>query len=314
MVAGLLVLKFAQIVVPNANETGVLAAKIDAIAKLQNTIAASLGRIEIAIENTKQETSTDPRKELANMGLSWTVDNFSNSLLSGDERATKLFLAGGQKVPPYLIARFIEHRFDPEIADILKSYKGQIDQAVCTNETLTMLGYDLSIWLRSNFIKTALKDPNKNAFYFSICDAREIRAHYQKQLKDTETRITEHDSRVREAASKRASCDENLKKKYLPLKPGLDTFEVARIAKQAYFEAYDTLRGPNMSDRLWMDIRVREMTAVSIDLRMNERSPPASRVSEMIAKGCNSANSAPSRENPARIKDFEEVLAMVPRG
>jgi hypothetical protein len=50
--------------------------------------------IESEMGNVKQETSTDPRKELANRGVLWTVDAFFEAVRSGNVDNVKLFLVG----------------------------------------------------------------------------------------------------------------------------------------------------------------------------------------------------------------------------
>ena len=47
------------------------------------------------LETTKKETSDDPRKELANLGVTWTADNFLEAVKTGDMRTLHLFVAGG---------------------------------------------------------------------------------------------------------------------------------------------------------------------------------------------------------------------------
>jgi hypothetical protein len=47
------------------------------------------------LETTKKETSDDPRKELANLGVAWTADNFLEAVKTGDMRTLRLFVAGG---------------------------------------------------------------------------------------------------------------------------------------------------------------------------------------------------------------------------
>lgn len=63
----------------------------------QATESTSIG-IDRLNDSVKQEVSGDPRKELANMGLPWTAENFLKSIELGDRRAIMLFLSGG--MPP----------------------------------------------------------------------------------------------------------------------------------------------------------------------------------------------------------------------
>ena len=88
-----------------ASETGAIAQQFPAIAELQrqvglthrklDALAGTLQVVEREVSRTKRETSTDPRKELANLGIVWTTEAFVEALMTGDARAVRLFLAGG---------------------------------------------------------------------------------------------------------------------------------------------------------------------------------------------------------------------------
>jgi len=54
-----------------------------------------IGSVAEDVKKTKKETSSDPRKELANMGIQWSTQSFVDALMTGDARAVRLFLAGG---------------------------------------------------------------------------------------------------------------------------------------------------------------------------------------------------------------------------
>jgi hypothetical protein len=54
-----------------------------------------IGNVAEDVKKTKKETSSDPRKELANMGVTWSLENFQNAVRLGDLRTINLFLAGG---------------------------------------------------------------------------------------------------------------------------------------------------------------------------------------------------------------------------
>jgi hypothetical protein len=58
-------------------------------------IAGGVAKIDSKLNGVKQETSADPRKELANRGALWTVDAFFEALRGGNDVNVKLFLAGG---------------------------------------------------------------------------------------------------------------------------------------------------------------------------------------------------------------------------
>lgn len=57
-------------------------------------IKAEISKINEKANNFKKETSEDPRKELANIGVSWNKYNFENCLSMLDNKCIKLFLDG----------------------------------------------------------------------------------------------------------------------------------------------------------------------------------------------------------------------------
>lgn len=59
------------------------------------SIKTEVSRINEKSNNFKKEISDDPRKELANMGISWNKYNFENCLGMSDEKCIRLFLLGG---------------------------------------------------------------------------------------------------------------------------------------------------------------------------------------------------------------------------
>lgn len=58
-------------------------------------ISAGVRTIDRKLDNVKQETSQDPRKELANLGIAWSKERFVDAIKNGDLRLIGLFLDGG---------------------------------------------------------------------------------------------------------------------------------------------------------------------------------------------------------------------------
>ena len=69
---------------------GVISNKLDVISKKQD-------EMKVAIDLVKKETSEDPRKELANRGVSWNASSFWDALIQNDKEAIQLFIDGGFK-------------------------------------------------------------------------------------------------------------------------------------------------------------------------------------------------------------------------
>lgn len=69
-----------------------IAADVRHVRETGTTTAIGVSRLA---ETVKRETSPDPRKELANMGLPWTAESFLKMIELGDRQNISLFLAGG---------------------------------------------------------------------------------------------------------------------------------------------------------------------------------------------------------------------------
>jgi hypothetical protein len=74
---------------------GLIAARTQEIADTTRGIKEDTGTIVGKLDQLKQETSADPRKELANLGVPWTAQAFIDAMMDGDQRSVKLFLEGG---------------------------------------------------------------------------------------------------------------------------------------------------------------------------------------------------------------------------
>lgn len=66
----------------------------------------TLTDIKGEVQQGKREKSTDPRKELANMGVPWSMEAFTESVRNGDARTVELFLHGGMPVNGFLLQYF----------------------------------------------------------------------------------------------------------------------------------------------------------------------------------------------------------------
>lgn len=78
-------------------ELGIITGLTKKIEENTKRTAENTEKISDQMENVKKEVSLDPRKEIANLGLSWTIDDFSKALMSRDLKLIELFLSGGMK-------------------------------------------------------------------------------------------------------------------------------------------------------------------------------------------------------------------------
>lgn len=116
---------------------GALASVVPQLQPLQNTLLgmdAKLDEINSKLDNIKKETSDDARKELQNIGVSWSGENYLNAVKDGDHRVVTLFLQAGMRsetaksegrTMPIMLGL---NTFNPdEMLDLLLKYKLDIN-------------------------------------------------------------------------------------------------------------------------------------------------------------------------------------------
>lgn len=107
VLAFLTALSVAAAVYGEDSQKGLLATNIEGVAGLQSSlgvinhkldvISAKQDEMKEAIGLVKKETSENPRKELANRGVSWNASSFWDALIQNDKEAIQLFIDGGFK-------------------------------------------------------------------------------------------------------------------------------------------------------------------------------------------------------------------------
>ena len=74
---------------------GKSASKIEVAATTIEQTSSTIKEVNSKIDQVKKETSSDPRKELANLGITWDKGNFHSAIKANDLRIVSLFLDGG---------------------------------------------------------------------------------------------------------------------------------------------------------------------------------------------------------------------------
>lgn len=69
--------------------------KLGDISSKQDKIIEVIEKTDKKIDLVKEETSDNPRKELANLGINWSEESFVSALKQGDLPTIELFLKGG---------------------------------------------------------------------------------------------------------------------------------------------------------------------------------------------------------------------------
>ena len=86
---------------PDARSVSLFATLIPELNSLRGdvqVVGEKLDRVDQKLGNVKRETSEDPRKELANLGTSWSGESFLEAVRNGDLRVVRLFVAADASI------------------------------------------------------------------------------------------------------------------------------------------------------------------------------------------------------------------------
>lgn len=89
----------------DVNNIGLMASSIPELSRFQESLGMvgesieridkSVSSIDYKMDNVKKESSDDPQKELANLGVPWTDNAYAQALLRSDIKVIDLFLRAG---------------------------------------------------------------------------------------------------------------------------------------------------------------------------------------------------------------------------
>jgi hypothetical protein len=183
---------------------GYLGKNIDAVAAAQKQLGLTQLQIELQKKtneelsslnkqatNFKKEVSDDPRKELANLGLSWSNENFSKAVKNSDLKTTKLYLAGGMPVSETDVVEALGNsQSGKEISVAIAQYAGQFDKSRCT-----------ALFARLSFENVAKVSDEGRSLVVALCKSRENVAHVEMLSAKAENQISVE--KQRQEAAKR---------------------------------------------------------------------------------------------------------------
>jgi hypothetical protein len=134
-------------------------------------ISTDVKKIDHKLDNVKQETSADPRKELANMGVAWSKEKFVEAIKASDAKVVSLFIRGGVSLNDSFTKLNIAFLFAkdkyPSHEEVLKVMRseGMDFFKTFSNESLTPLQTAVSDgnvagvrWLIESHDRSLLKD------------------------------------------------------------------------------------------------------------------------------------------------------------
>lgn len=142
-------LLFGSISYARAQQGGILAGRIDAVAVAQQQLGLmqesvrqqtrTADAIEVVRDTVKRESSEDPVKELANMGQPWSEDGFREALDRKDLRSIRLYLSGGMGGESINLMRLMGTR-NYTALDLFEEFSVSASRESCSN-VLRFNGY-----------------------------------------------------------------------------------------------------------------------------------------------------------------------------
>jgi hypothetical protein len=152
-----------------------------AMSKIQEQLEQSntkLGEVVKNTKNLKQETSNDPRKELANLGKNWNESDFLQTMVTCDLRALKLYKQAGMKLPRYKALEVLTLSKNVTCLNEYKDDFAEIGPEICFSSKYIGIAFrDLAPvhWLDSSF-----KVPEHRKFIEELCGEARLRSTYPK--------------------------------------------------------------------------------------------------------------------------------------
>ncbi|MEJ0028676.1 MAG: hypothetical protein WDN01_21840 [Rhizomicrobium sp.] len=153
----------------------------------------TLGDIDKKMDNVGKETSDDPRKEIANLGMHWSRDDFISAVRDGDTRGVLLFQAGGMKLDKSGLWGFLvdfepgetglpdAFLFNDDVAKALLVHKGVAADACRFEDTLID-------HLTDKEFNSFYENPQRVEFIKELCGAELLRKNLDAAI-DTKSEL-----------------------------------------------------------------------------------------------------------------------------
>lgn len=160
--------------------------------EILSKILTSSQEISDVIKDTKKETSEDPRKELANIGVNWDRGNYREALYGADVKTLDLFIKGGMPFKAEEINLMPtgslnpwgrEEYFDSGTANLLLSYKAELPPRLCKPAfEPEMYQNNEAVGVNYIFFTVLMRDMRKVDFLKQACGVENLKTHIANQI------------------------------------------------------------------------------------------------------------------------------------
>jgi len=149
------------------------------------TIRSDVNEVGKTVAGVKKETSADPRKELANIGIAWEEKNIRAAIERGDTRVVSLFMDGGMNWKLYYAEKALIADHKDTLAVLLQHASLMDEQQGCVRMN-TVLRHSVSHGnaltpMQMQFLKTFCSSPeNVSMLKDELDGALEFEKNQQK--------------------------------------------------------------------------------------------------------------------------------------
>lgn len=135
--------------------------------------ADGIERVEQSVRNAKLETSTDPRKELQNLGKNWTEEDFKLTMVMCDIRALKLYRDAGMKLKRNLALDRLAY-IDMDCLQVYREQFVAFGPELCFSPEFTIVGTANPI----AYLRTVYKSADRRRLAEELCGEARLRDTY----------------------------------------------------------------------------------------------------------------------------------------
>lgn len=221
-------------------------------------------QIETLTTVVKKETSSDPREELANLGVPWSMEHMEDSIRNSDARTLNLFLDGGMKFGNSEQAFFnmAFEKADPDVLHVLVTHEAAISPDLCAPASESSIG---DAYLKDELAKDLAEGGDRYRALVQICSNPKVKALFQTAIDEELANKAKIDRGNASVTESRQACITRLRRDF-PLEKlmtsansapsftnsrsltqgGIDSPE--KLLKEAVFEHFVTPRTPGEND------------------------------------------------------------------
>lgn len=160
-----------------AADSAIVSLAISRLEAQMKRTADGVEKIGKSVDTLKRETSSDPRKELQNLGKSFDEQGFIQSMAMCDMRALKLYKDAGMKLPRYKAIEVLVLPSDVSCLELYREEFASYGTDLCLTSKFVNPIYALNT-TAVDWLSKAYEIPERKTFVESLCGEAALREKY----------------------------------------------------------------------------------------------------------------------------------------